>query len=232
MSSTSRFLLEPAPGGSSWCRTWSTPAPSRRTASGTCSARWRTRSAGTTEPCATWKEHSAATGGVGRITSVDLSACDGCAVTSSEHLLGEGVPRPVPTDAGGRRRPGAVRLQPTGTGVRWLASAVWGEVLLAQRDGRWDRLKVCRNPLCPCAFYDRSRNNSRVWHDVRTCGNVANLRASRARRRAAADLSGRRPARIGVRRGRSACRGCSRASPPSARSSPSGCSWPSSACWT
>jgi predicted RNA-binding Zn ribbon-like protein len=40
--------------------------------------------------------------------------------------------------------------------------------------------------VCPCAFYDRSRNNSRVWHDVRTCGNVANLRASRARRRAAA----------------------------------------------
>ncbi len=69
--------------------------------------------------------------------------------------------------------------------MRWLASAVWGEVLLAQRDGRWERLKVCRNPVCPCAFYDRSRNNSRVWHDVRTCGNVANLRASRARRRAA-----------------------------------------------
>ncbi len=70
--------------------------------------------------------------------------------------------------------------------MRWLASAVWGEVLLAQRDGRWERLKVCRNPACPCAFYDRSRNNSRVWHDVHTCGNVANLRASRARRRAGA----------------------------------------------
>ena len=36
------------------------------------------------------------------------------------------------------------------------------------------------------AFYDRSRNNGRVWHDVHTCGNVANLRASRARRRAGA----------------------------------------------
>lgn len=80
---------------------------------------------------------------------------------------------------------GGVRLQLAGTGVRWLASAVWGEVLLSQRDGRWERLKVCRNSVCPCAFYDRSRNNSRVWHDVTTCGNVANLRASCARRRAA-----------------------------------------------
>jgi predicted RNA-binding Zn ribbon-like protein len=79
-----------------------------------------------------------------------------------------------------------VSVQPTGRGARWVAGAVWAEVLLAQHDGQWTRLKICRNPVCPCAFYDRSRNNSRVWHDVRTCGNVANLRASRARRRAAA----------------------------------------------
>ncbi|MGV9881539.1 CGNR zinc finger domain-containing protein [Streptomyces sp. NPDC003006] len=45
------------------------------------------------------------------------------------------------------------------------------------------RLKTCRNPLCRVAFYDRSRNNSGVWHDVKTCGNAANLRAYRARRR-------------------------------------------------
>jgi predicted RNA-binding Zn ribbon-like protein len=45
-------------------------------------------------------------------------------------------------------------------------------------------LKVCRNPRCRVAFYDRSRNNSGVWHDVRTCGNAANLRAHRERQRA------------------------------------------------
>ncbi|NUR09393.1 MAG: CGNR zinc finger domain-containing protein, partial [Nocardioidaceae bacterium] len=55
---------------------------------------------------------------------------------------------------------------------------------LAQADGSWPRLKTCRGRGCPCAFYDASRNNSRVWHDVHTCGNVANLRASRTRRRA------------------------------------------------
>jgi predicted RNA-binding Zn ribbon-like protein len=78
----------------------------------------------------------------------------------------------------------SVRLGPRGTGWRTVASAVLLEVFLAQRDGSWQRLKVCRNTRCLGAFYDRSRNNSGVWHEVRTCGNVANLRASRARRRA------------------------------------------------
>jgi hypothetical protein len=79
-----------------------------------------------------------------------------------------------------------VRLEPTGRGWRWLSSAVWGEVLLAQRTGAWPRLKVCHNPQCGSAFYDRSKNNSGVWHDVKTCGNRASLHASRARRRVAA----------------------------------------------
>jgi predicted RNA-binding Zn ribbon-like protein len=48
---------------------------------------------------------------------------------------------------------------------------------------------VCRNPRCRVAFYDRSRNNSGVWHDVRTCGNAANLRAHRERQRAAGERS-------------------------------------------
>ena len=45
-------------------------------------------------------------------------------------------------------------------------------------------MKVCRNPECEVAFWDSSRNTSGVWHDGRTCGNVANLRESRARRSA------------------------------------------------
>lgn len=72
---------------------------------------------------------------------------------------------------------------PVGSGAAWAASAVWSEILLAQLDGAWSRLKLCRNEDCASAFYDTSRNNSGVWHDVRTCGNAANLRASRARRR-------------------------------------------------
>jgi predicted RNA-binding Zn ribbon-like protein len=78
---------------------------------------------------------------------------------------------------------GDVWLQPAGSGWRWLASALWGEILLSQRDGTWRRIKRCHNPDCASTFYDRSKNNSGVWHDVKTCGNAANLRASRARRR-------------------------------------------------
>ncbi|MBW0014800.1 MAG: CGNR zinc finger domain-containing protein [Mycobacterium sp.] len=78
---------------------------------------------------------------------------------------------------------GEVRLEPTGAGWRWLASALWAEILLSQREGTWRRLKRCHNPPCGSAFYDRSKNNSGVWHDAKTCGNAVNLRASRARRR-------------------------------------------------
>ncbi|OBH83218.1 peptide chain release factor 2 [Mycobacterium scrofulaceum] len=78
---------------------------------------------------------------------------------------------------------GAVRLEPSGTGWRWLASAVWAEILLSQHADTWRRVKQCHNHRCGSTFYDRSKNNSGVWHDVKTCGNAANLRASRARRR-------------------------------------------------
>ncbi|MGZ4576189.1 MAG: CGNR zinc finger domain-containing protein [Mycobacterium sp.] len=78
---------------------------------------------------------------------------------------------------------GEVRLEPSGGGWRWLASALWGEILLSQHAGTWRRVKRCHNHRCGSTFYDRSKNNSGVWHDVKTCGNAANLRASRARRR-------------------------------------------------
>lgn len=83
----------------------------------------------------------------------------------------------VVTDAG------EVRLEPSGTGWRWLASALWAEILLSQQADTWRRIKQCHNHRCGSTFYDRSKNNSGVWHDVKTCGNAANLRASRARRR-------------------------------------------------
>ncbi|HEY0249583.1 MAG TPA: CGNR zinc finger domain-containing protein [Gryllotalpicola sp.] len=86
---------------------------------------------------------------------------------------------------------GGARLAPAGEGAERVASAVWLAIAEAQQsarspeDGQWERLKLCRNPECGSAFYDRSRNNSRVWHDVATCGNAANLRAYRERHRAA-----------------------------------------------
>ena len=80
---------------------------------------------------------------------------------------------------------GGLILEPSGHGFSRFAAQVWTQVFLAQQAGTWRRLKLCHNPPCASAFYDRSKNNSGVWHDVKICGNAANLRASRARRRAA-----------------------------------------------
>lgn len=78
---------------------------------------------------------------------------------------------------------GTVHFKPKGRGWRMLLGPVALEIRRAQDAGAWPRLKSCKNDRCRGVFYDRSRNNSGVWHDVRTCGNAANLRASRARRR-------------------------------------------------
>lgn len=78
---------------------------------------------------------------------------------------------------------GRVKAAPRGTTAGgWLRSAVLAEVLEAQQADTWRRLKTCRSDRCAVAFYDRSKNNSGVWHDARMCGNAINLRASRARR--------------------------------------------------
>ncbi|SDK48974.1 Conserved protein containing a Zn-ribbon-like motif, possibly RNA-binding [Nonomuraea maritima] len=78
---------------------------------------------------------------------------------------------------------GTVVAEPSGTGWRRVASLVLIECLQAQQTDQRRRLKICRNERCPCAFYDRSRNNSGVRRDVRYCGNAVNLRAHRARKR-------------------------------------------------
>jgi predicted RNA-binding Zn ribbon-like protein len=72
---------------------------------------------------------------------------------------------------------------PRREGAAGLTALVGMELLLAMHSGIADRLRVCMNAECSAAFYDQSRNGSRVWHDVKTCGNVVNLRASRARRK-------------------------------------------------
>ena len=51
----------------------------------------------------------------------------------------------------------------------------------AQRDGTWSRLKACPAEDCQFAFYDRSRNRSAVWCDMKVCGNRHKVREFRAR---------------------------------------------------
>ncbi|MFE3030843.1 CGNR zinc finger domain-containing protein [Streptomyces canus] len=80
-------------------------------------------------------------------------------------------------------RSGRAVLEPRGQGWRYVAALVLLEVFQAQQADTWRRLKVCRNTRCTTAFFDRSRNNSGVWHSTKTCGNPENLRAHRARQR-------------------------------------------------
>jgi predicted RNA-binding Zn ribbon-like protein len=80
-------------------------------------------------------------------------------------------------------------LTPRGDGLAWLTGAVAIELHLAGLAGQRHRLKVCRSERCGVTFHDQSKNNSRAWHDVSTCGNKANVRAYRERQREAATRS-------------------------------------------
>ncbi|MCC3769607.1 CGNR zinc finger domain-containing protein [Streptomyces sp. UNOC14_S4] len=111
-----------------------------------------------------------------------------------QHVIRAGIPLPEEPASSGPAlltAPATMRLgpdgrahtDPEGTGCGRVASVILIEMYVAQHTDLWRRLKSCRNDRCAVAFYDRSRNNSGVWHDVRVCGNAANLRASRARRK-------------------------------------------------
>ena len=53
----------------------------------------------------------------------------------------------------------------------------------AQADGSWSRLKLCGNPDCRWAFYDRSHGQVGAWCDMATCGNRIKNRRLRQRPR-------------------------------------------------
>jgi predicted RNA-binding Zn ribbon-like protein len=52
-----------------------------------------------------------------------------------------------------------------------------------------DRLKLCENPECRRAFFDRTRSRTRRWCDSGACGNRARVRRYRERSRNARTTS-------------------------------------------
>jgi len=62
-----------------------------------------------------------------------------------------------------------------------VAHFIGTALLVAQQHELRTRLKACRNPLRSVTFYDSSKNQARVWRNTSVCGNLLNLRASRAR---------------------------------------------------
>ncbi|MFJ9543817.1 CGNR zinc finger domain-containing protein [Streptomyces sp. NPDC101225] len=93
---------------------------------------------------------------------------------------------PVETTAAVRLDSDGARLRPRGKGVELVRSYALIQLTAASYADTMRRLKVCANPRCRGAFYDRSKNCSRIWHDVATCGNAQNVRVYRARLKARA----------------------------------------------
>jgi CGNR zinc finger/Putative stress-induced transcription regulator len=157
-----------------------------------------------TEALASWSRVSGLPAPTLLISTTDLRSLRRLRTTFENVILSGANPEPdgalPPADVPVSLVPDAdgwVRIVPTGRGTRWLASALWAEALLAQQAGLWPRLKLCHNADCRAAFFDTSRNNSGVWHDVSTCGNTANLRAFRERKRLLGN-SGSQAGRAGI----------------------------------
>ena len=65
-----------------------------------------------------------------------------------------------------------------------IAAAALVALLRATARPTWSRVKACRGTDCGWVFLDTSRNGSRRWCDMATCGNRAKTTAFRARHRA------------------------------------------------
>jgi predicted RNA-binding Zn ribbon-like protein len=63
-----------------------------------------------------------------------------------------------------------------------IAARLLAEVVRAEAEGRWRRLKACRNEGCRWAFYDASKNRSGTWCDMDICGARHKMRAYRERK--------------------------------------------------
>jgi predicted RNA-binding Zn ribbon-like protein len=93
------------------------------------------------------------------------------------------------------RTPVVARIEPGGRGRYVLDLTPVGgselDRLLRESAGSFgsilrrapDRLKLCENPDCRRAFFDRTKNRGRRWCDSGTCGNRARVRRHRARSR-------------------------------------------------
>jgi hypothetical protein len=74
-----------------------------------------------------------------------------------------------------------VGLAPTAGGVPGLLAEIVAAMVLAEHEGSWSRLKICREDTCRWAYYDRSKNSSKCWCGA-SCANRNKTRAYRQRR--------------------------------------------------
>ena len=77
--------------------------------------------------------------------------------------------------------PTCPRVEPTAGGVRGAVGKILVEVYDAMVDGIWERMKACRADDCRWVFVDTSKNKSRAWCSMDSCGNRAKVQAYRER---------------------------------------------------
>jgi predicted RNA-binding Zn ribbon-like protein len=82
---------------------------------------------------------------------------------------------------GSDKRPG-LESSPGGGLVERVAGRLLADIVLAEAEGRWDRLKACSNEECHWAFYDASKNRSGRWCNMQVCGARHKMRAYRKRK--------------------------------------------------
>ena len=76
---------------------------------------------------------------------------------------------------------GAAYPEPEAPGVRGALGRLIGELALAQADGTWKTLRACRADDCRWAFQDTTKNHSRAWCSMDSCGNREKARSYRER---------------------------------------------------
>jgi predicted RNA-binding Zn ribbon-like protein len=77
--------------------------------------------------------------------------------------------------------PTCPRVEATVGGVRGAVGRILVQVYDAMVDGTWERMKACRADDCRWAFLDTSKNRSRAWCSMESCGNRAKVNAYRQR---------------------------------------------------
>jgi predicted RNA-binding Zn ribbon-like protein len=74
-------------------------------------------------------------------------------------------------------------LRPARQGSESAIASLLAVVYDALVDGTWSRLRACRKASCRFAYYDRTKNASRAWCSMATCGNQAKAQRRRERGR-------------------------------------------------
>ena len=78
--------------------------------------------------------------------------------------------------------PGGLAIAPGGSGVARALSNFLAIGYRATTSGEFSRFKACKG--CGWAFYDESKNGSKKWCDMASCGTRSKMRAYRERKKA------------------------------------------------